>query len=50
MEDNEENRSRVRLYPTGHRFISGIAKEYDDEFPIELEGLVRISYWYYYNN
>ena len=35
-----DDRSRVRLYPIGNRFISGIANAYDDDFPPELDGVV----------
>lgn len=30
----------VKLYPVGVRFINGIAREYEDDFPIQLEGIV----------
>jgi hypothetical protein len=31
----------VRLYPTQMRFVTGIARAYDDDFPPELSGLVH---------
>lgn len=32
--------SAVRLYPTQTRFVTGIARAYDDDFPPQLHGLV----------
>lgn len=37
----QEEVAAVRLYPQRGRFISGVAREYDDTFPPELNHLVR---------
>jgi hypothetical protein len=36
-----EQLGEVRLYPTRMRFVTGVARAYDDDFPTELSHLVR---------
>ena len=36
-------REKVRLYPTSVRFINGLASSYEDDWPFELEGQIKIE-------
>lgn len=39
--DAEKEYGEVRLYPTRMRFVTGVARAYEDDFPPELSHLVK---------
>ncbi|KAH7463116.1 uncharacterized protein KRP23_13333 [Phytophthora ramorum] len=39
--DGEKEYGEVRLYPTRMRFVTGVARTYEDDFPSELSHLVK---------
>ncbi|KAG6621910.1 Golgin subfamily A member 7/ERF4 [Phytophthora cinnamomi] len=39
--DAEREYGEVRLYPTRMRFVTGVARAYEDDFPTELSHLVK---------